>query len=147
MTKNFTKMKQLLTLLISLVISNAYGQQITLTLQPDAVQGKDAELWNLNPNTNYGTWPELKQNAWTWQGVPGLQRSLIDFTDLSQIPDSSAIISAVLSLYGNPDGSPEYDYYDPGKTNTCFIKRIVKPWNENTVTWNNKPKTTDQNKV
>jgi hypothetical protein len=59
-----------------LVITYSGGEQIckTFKLNPE---GKDAEIWNLDPDVNYGTYLELKANAWTWSGTPGIQRALL----------------------------------------------------------------------
>ena len=116
--------------------------QTTLVLQPDAATAKDAEIWSLSGDVNYGNWPEIKANAWTWSGIEGFQRALLDF-DLTSIPADAVIISAKLSLYGVDAASTQYHSGD----NDSWLKRIVEPWDENLVTWNNQPSTTDENQT
>jgi len=63
----------------------------TLTLQPDAAAGEDAQLDSSNPTWNYGTREFLGMR-------PGNRHSLIRF-DLSSIPSGAIPVSSVLSLF------------------------------------------------
>lgn len=117
-----------------------------IVLKPDAIQGKDAVLRSLSPNSNYGTHPEFIAQAWTNSSNPVNLRSIMDF-DLSSINQNSIITSAELSLY---------TYYSPVQngyhskvngSNESVLQRITGDWDENTVTWNTEPATTAQNQV
>jgi len=62
-----------------------------------------------------------------------IRRTLLKF-DTSQIPSGSIINSAVVMLYLNSSscsGSPP--------DNSLYVKKIITPWDEETVTWNKKP--------
>lgn len=125
-----------------------------LTLQPGA-EGKDAMIWHINTTTttfgnvdekNTGMDPEFPMMNWTFEGAPGIYNSLIEF-DLSAVSSTATILSAKLSLYACRDcGNAGHEARD-GKTNPGLIRRIIEPWDENTVTWNTKPAVTSVNEV
>ncbi len=117
--------------------------QTTLTLQPDAVAGKDAEVCYIVPDKNYGDSDKMSPYAWTQNGDLNIVRELIQF-DLSAIPANATITSAKLSLYFNP--------YYTGVTqhngdNAIWIQRVTTPWDEDKVTWNNQPSVTTTNQI
>jgi hypothetical protein len=141
--------------------------QTTVTFKPDSIIGKDAVIWTtgkciLNGNTlpcadiNYGNWPELLQDAWTWGalGCPneGHIRSLIKFEQLSTIPTNAQIVSAELKLFGVPSssstqGNSSYPGAPFGTSNQSLIQKVTSIWNEQTVTWNTQPTTTTANQI
>jgi hypothetical protein len=53
---------------------------------------------------------------------------------------------AELSLYHNPGGN-NIGHSTLSGPNDCYVERIITPWLENTVTWNNQPATTAQNSI
>jgi hypothetical protein len=110
--------------------------QTTLTLQPDAEAGKDAEVFNRSPSDPLST-DLIRGNAWTFAGDLGIQRGLFDF-DFSSIPVGSQVLSAHLSLYS--PGSPNSQ--SQSGENACYISRIIENWSEASVTWNNQPSVT-----
>jgi len=130
----------------------------TEILQPDAVSGKDALIWYIQDQktthgatntSNYGSDIEFPSMEWTFSGSPGHLQSLIQF-DLSNVPASSTIVSAQLTLYNCTDCIDDTLGEIGGTldtTNTALIQRITSAWQENTVTWNTKPSTTAQNQV
>src|SRR5258706_2374907 len=77
-------------------------------------------------------------NAWTWNGVPGVERSLMNFS-WSLIPAGATITSASLALYGNV-GSTE-NHWPLSGSNASYIQRVTSAWIATTVTWNNQPTT------
>ena len=84
---------------------------------------------------------------WTYQGTPMAGRSLMDF-DLGQIPSNATILNASLSLFGT--GDPELDLGEHSTrsgSNASYLERIISPWDESTVTWNNQPTTTTTNRI
>lgn len=122
-----------LLVLINLFFINAQ----TITLQPDATAGKDAQIVGAtgSSTSNFGNNAEFMAFCGTISTVPTTTRGLIQF-DLSGIPANSVINSAVLSLYA---------YNVPGvgghtvANSSCYIRRITSSWAENTVTWSNQP--------
>ena len=80
-------------------------------------------------------------------------RSLIEF-NLDTLPKSAIIKKAILTLSYDLPIPFDSVYYT---TNTgpgtgiiwygAVLQRIVEPWEENTVTWNNQPKTIETNQV
>ena len=127
------------------------NNQLILVLQPDSINGKDAVFCSIVPDNNYGASEDIHLYTWTQGGILNVQRVVIDF-DLASIPSGSVIDYALLSLYfnktskykpalGMPDGSNSYG------ENDFFIQRITSPWNQNTVTWNTQPTTTEQNQI
>ena len=83
---------------------------------------------NHSPDTNWGTAPNLDVEGDT---VGRVEWTLIQF-DLPAFKPGVIINSAKLYAY-------HYSYtYDPG-TVTIVIHRLLGPWDEGTVTWNNKP--------
>ena len=132
----------------ALVITyTAPGGMICFEVQPNAADGKDANITTQVPTANYGTHPDYEGVTWTCQSVLCNGRSLIQF-DLSAIPATAHVDSAFLFLYANNNalngivGQPTY-----GNDNAGILKRITQTWDENTVTWNNQPATTPQDQV
>lgn len=133
-------MKKLFFALCFLHLSCEVVAQRKLTLQPDAAKGKDANIVDYYANDNLGTATYIHIARWTHDSFPSKERALIEF-DLSGLPANSTIVSATLYLYA--------DYLTPGvpahrlvTSNSSSVQRIITPWNEQTVTWNNKPDVT-----
>ena len=147
-------------LMLSAVLS--FGQTTTLVFKPNATVGKDTPIWKFdddcigngstqtNADRNFGTEETLWMKDWTWNAIGcsgGTIRSLLCFTELSNIPSNAVIVSATLRLYGvTSDRNTSYSgapasYYE----NTVVVQQITSPWNENTVTWNTQPSTTTTN--
>lgn len=123
--------------------------QDTLVLQPNAACGKDAILHGLSSqvNNNFGANRQFPAASWTFGGVTGHLRGVIDF-DFSAIPAGATIVSAKLSLYAYPSSSPGFGSHSTlSGSNAAWLQRITSNWNENTVTWNNQPTTTTSNQV
>ena len=126
----------------------------TLTIQPDALTGKDALLWSIMSTTtthgdpsvkNFGSKDDFQAGEWTWEGSPGTQKAVLGF-DLSDLPKDATITSATLSLY-HSSGS----FWDPltfgYEPNEVLIQRTTSSWDEGTVTWVNQPSVTVENQV
>lgn len=147
-------------LMLSSVLS--FGQTTTLVFKPNATMGKDTPIWKFdddcigngstqtNADRNFGTEETLWMKDWTWNAIGcsgGTIRSLLCFTELSNIPSNAVIVSATLRLYGvTSDRNTSYpgapaSYYE----NTVVVQQVTSPWNENTVTWNTQPSTTTAN--
>ncbi len=129
--------KKFLKLLSAFLIgTSVYAQTFNVSLQPDGTSGKDARIQLKDAsdnvgNLNYGSNPAIMPQRWTTGGIWFKERGYIQF-DFSSIPDNAIILSANLTLYGvahNPQNRP----------NTCYLKRSLSNWDENTITWNNQP--------
>jgi hypothetical protein len=96
-------------------------------------------------NKNDGASEDVIGAAWTFSGAESNLRALIEF-DLDTIPANSTILNAKLSLYFNPVSANE-GHSSMSGSNGCVLRRITQPWDENTVTWENQPTTTDTNEV
>jgi len=138
-------MKKFTALLAVLLACLSGLAQTTLTLQPNATAGKDAEIFSYYSSKNFGTIAENCAVAWTKTGADHKIRSLIEF-DLSSIPAGSTIVSATLSLY-LASGSDEGNHFGFFGSNTAWLQRVTSQWQENTVTWNSQPSTTTTNRV
>ncbi len=133
--------KFMLTLLGMLLVKLVYAQA-TVAIQPDAVAGKDALVHENNPSTNFGNSPDIISFDWTFSGIEARGYSLLQF-DLSTLPIGSTIIEATLSLYHNPTSNSA----GQAGNNACYLKKITSNWDENLVTWNTIPNSTDTNQV
>jgi hypothetical protein len=122
-----------------------------LTLQPDSEDGKDAYIsdWPTGnyANLNFGTYPDYDGIAWTEGGVAYAGRGLLQF-DLTGIPSNATIVSAQLSLYNNPASQQSGGQHQSlTGSNDGMLERITSTWDEDSVTWNTQPITTNLNLV
>lgn len=117
---------------------------ISMILQPNSINGKDAVIHSLDLFTS-GISEYFWAASWTWNtGDEGVMRSLIEF-ELSLIPDNLSILDARLSLYGKPEAPDQHSSLSG--SNTSWVQRITSSWEEDEVTWNNQPTTTTNNQV
>lgn len=135
---------------ISLLVScslftTATHAQTTLTVRAT----KDASLYGCAPCgynvQNFGSDVDVSAIAWTNGGIPSNSRGLFAF-DLSAIPENAIITDAKLSLYHNPT-SGNGGHSTMSGSNACIIQRVTQNWNEDSVTWDTQPTTTDTNEV
>ena len=113
-----------------------------ITLKPGAEYGIDAEVWSLDPNTNFGTHDENRANAWTWDGQSGIQRSFIRF-NLDTLPVDAVLEFAGLSLFALDDPDTQLHSGD----NPSYIRRVIEDWDEASITWDNQPAVTATHQV
>jgi uncharacterized repeat protein (TIGR01451 family) len=129
--------------------------QCTITLQPDGIAGKDAEVNSLSCTSSYGlsagwcstvnggaTW-NLRSQVWTWWGTPAAIRSLLEF-DLSSLPAGCTVTNATLILHNGNDNPSAYhcgqnSTIHPCLPNDLYLHRITQSWQEHTVRWLNQP--------
>ena len=114
---------------------NSDGQAVSQTIFT-ASATKDSWVDENNPSTNYGSDLEIwiNRNADNTEG-----HGLIHF-DVSGLPDNINVISATLSVY-SIFNRPQSTAPAAG----LFVvqpEAIISSWNENSVTWNNKPPST-----
>lgn len=130
-----------------LEISYLYDSTDCITLKPNADEGKDAQVWGLYPDGNYGNSHEFTIMAWTHNGIPALRRCYIDF-DFSQIPSDAIIMGAELTLFNDStSGATWGEHSQLSGSNQMYVNRINDPWNEQEITWNNYPGFSTQNQV
>ncbi len=141
--------KQVVILLLFFLAKLPADAQTTIVLQPNANTGKDAMLHGLptEVNTNFGNDTQLPAEAWTFSGVFGVLRGLLEF-DMTVIPQNATIVSAYLSLYANDATSGLGAHSTVGTAlNDAWLERVTAFWYEDSVTWNNQPATTITNRV
>jgi PKD repeat protein len=119
----------------------------TVVLNPGA-EGVDALISNLNVTQNYGDHAEFSAGAWTSNGTPMTNRSLIRF-DLSSV-EAGTVLKATLALYADTSarlyGQGIYNGLEPGHStlsgpNDFNVRLITQDWDEHTVNWANQPTT------
>lgn len=81
--------------------------------------------------------------AWTDGGDAFYRRALFQF-DLDFITDPSQVVSATLSLYGTTDVWND-GHSNISGSNESAIERITSEWDAATVTWANKPTSSEIN--
>ncbi len=113
-----------------------------ITLKPGPADGIDAEVWSLDPNTNFGTHDENRANAWTWDGQSGIQRSFLRFS-LDAMPEGAILEYAGLSLFALDDPDTQLHAGE----NQSYIRRVIEDWDEATITWDNQPAVTATHEV
>lgn len=129
------------------------GQWNRLVLQPGPEDGKDAMVSNLQPDMNFG---EHKYFEATYITEPVLtvmrtNESMISF-DMNSLPKSALIRKVTLTLWYDlplpwdstifyPAGAAEYRWHGG------VLQKITEPWEENKVTWDNRPATTERGQV
>jgi len=106
--------------------SLTYAPEITLTIQPDAADGKDATVNTYNPDQNWGTDIRLAAG----HGTADTCRAYLQFS-LDSLPDDAVIVSAQLALW----------YFQTTGSGAAPIGAylVLGAWNESTITWNNQP--------
>ncbi|MDX5325128.1 MAG: PKD domain-containing protein [Bacteroidota bacterium] len=137
-------MKFYLSFAFSLVFFFGFSQTDSLILRPNSLQGKDAMIWSVNGNSNYGNSPDAVWTAWTYSGSPSIKRFLLEF-DLSSLPMGTIIDSAILFLYNNPTASSHNGQHSG--SNQFNVRRLTSSWSESVVNFNNQPTSTGRNEV
>ena len=99
---------------------------ITETIQPDALESKDALVFEVTPGSNYGAISTLEVG----KVVVGKSRSYIRF-DLPAIPTTAVVTEATLSLW--------YVASTSATETTIDIYPVTSAWAENTITWDDQP--------
>lgn len=113
-------------------------KRYVVLLQPGN-EGKDAVLSNIYSDQNFSASTYLHARAWTVNGELSLEKSIIQF-DYSSIPANANISKAILILYADTTLNTGSLGHSQLGSNDWVLKRVIQPWNEATVTWNNQPK-------
>ena len=103
-----------------------WAPEETITIQPDAVEGKDVYVMDIFPSDNFGDVTFLSLGVYT---VP-FARSYLQF-NLSSVPLEAVILDANLGLhYGSSYGLTSLP---------IGLYEVTESWEEDTITWNNQP--------
>jgi len=140
----------LVSLIFIILIGCKANNYSHIEIRPDSNEGKDAfvEYYPLSDyaNRNFGDLDEFAAVAWTASGIEFIVRSFIEF-DLNNIPSGTIIIKARLLLYAGDSPGHGSGHSTLSGSNMCILNRVITPWEESTITWNNQPATTDQDAV
>ena len=142
---------------------NNFNKTCTIVFRPDENNGKDAYINSFQrysdseygdiytDDTNYGKDTMMRVMALTWGNIMK-SRSLLQF-DLPKTMPVENIHKAYLSIYWNGYDKSGHNrlHGEGGKqqyiNSDVIVKRVLKEWSEKMVTWNNQPKTTEENSV
>jgi hypothetical protein len=121
-----------------------------ITIQPGPEDGKDAFVedypYSNYRNLNWGGSDEFAAISWTAQGVPYVVRSFLEF-NFAAVPEKAIIDSARLSLFAYGNEGHGYGHDTLTGSNESYLLRVLTEWDENSVTWNEQPETTEHNQV
>ena len=81
------------------------------------------------PSYNYHDTPELRTG---YTSSVGITRSYLDFSDNLPSLGGKLLVGASLHIY-------KWDDIYTGTTNKVFLNRLLQPWDDQTITWYNKP--------
>lgn len=127
---------------VGLLFNQVIGQQIVI-LHPGP-EMKDAYVNSVTAGTNYKDYPNYFALTVYYQSGTLITRGLFAF-DLSFIPSSAEVLEARLDLYF------AINEYNPNieqmGENSAWLCRITENWQEDSVTWDNMPMWTDENRV
>jgi len=144
-------MKKILHIAISLIgilFAQTLFAQTTITITPSQDASVGYHQHFNSARNNYGTADFF--GAFTQDGAAGGWnggRGIMAF-DLSGIPVGSTIVSANLAMHGRgPFGGGDAGSVGDIGVNRCNLKRITTAWDQNVVTWNSQPGTTDADEV
>lgn len=113
---------------VSAVTSSATTRE--LIFQPGPEVGKDSFVWWWYGDTNYGGYTFLTVYGSSEHGH--LKRSYVEFVKIKPYVRSGYnCLSATLSLF--------YYSHNPGPSPWLRVYRAAGPWEENKITWNNRP--------
>jgi hypothetical protein len=107
-----------------------YASDQTLTIQPDASDGKDSCVYEYMPDADRSTEVTVYAGGDSW-AQPRYSRIYIQFS-VSSIPSTAVIESAALGLKYSSS-------YSKNVQAPIGVYRVTSAWNESTVTWNNQP--------
>jgi hypothetical protein len=99
----------------------------SVSIQPDATDGKDSYVFEGTPGSNRGTESQIYAGG---NVVGSMCRAYIQF-DLSSIPASAVVIDAKLGL--------RYESTGAASASPVGVYRVIAPWDEGTITWDNQP--------
>ncbi len=99
------------------------------TFQPDSTQGQDTFLYSADSGTSTTRGDAATIDVATDSSGQQSRNTLIQFPEVSKLPQDSGVISSTLQLYA---------YYGNGGM-PVEMHRNTKPWDESTATWDTMP--------
>jgi hypothetical protein len=106
--------------------SLTYAPELTLTIQPNAVIGKDTYVYITAPEDNWADWEWISAGT----GGANIARAYIQF-NLDLLPEDAIITGARLGLV--------YWYSVTSTAAPIGVYNVEEAWGEDTLTWNNQP--------
>ncbi len=137
--KNILKLTLFLYLFV--ISLNNLHSQVVIEIKPGPANNKDTYLNSYNYYAD-GTSHSFISAAWTYNGTFGTGRSFIEFP-LPDLPGNATNIQAHLNLYHNYAAQHAGHYGE----NASKIRRVIEPWDANTMNWSNQPEVTSQSEV
>jgi hypothetical protein len=113
------------------------GDLETFILSPG--NGYDVTTSTQYPDDNWEGDVKLQSWAWTNSGNENICRTFMKF-NMASVSSNTVITKALLYLYHTP-------VIDHQGDNQSYVRRIIQPWNSNTLTHNLQPGTTISNQV
>ena len=128
---------------VQTVCTGVASDTTCITLQQGSTKASGADIGSIVPtsNLNFANGePVLYASDWTYGGTPGETRALLEY-NLSQIPQSTVIVSAALNLFAADSDAAEGYNGEPtyGSANACYLNQVTSAWSPSTVTWNTQP--------
>ncbi|MEO8665134.1 MAG: DNRLRE domain-containing protein [Ignavibacteria bacterium] len=128
-------------LLFFFITCSYLSAQTNLYIRLNTSNGETAYIGDNYLNTHWPNHPDFLAATWT-NGSPASARTLCRF-DLGMIPEGSSITSAKLSLFANPSNN-NANHEGPNET---YLRRVVSPWDKDTVLWEPQPDYTHHHEV
>lgn len=107
---------------VEAVVNEPPGEPVVISVDPSA----DAMVYQVNPNSNYGSNIQLSSRGGSSQIASFLSFNMPD------APTGMLLTEASLQLRTSTDPTA-------GSTDTHTINLVAGTWSENTITWNNRP--------
>ena len=127
-----------------------------LVLQPGPEKGKDAMISNLQPDTNFGDYKYFEATFLSESPLTVMRsnRSLIWF-DMNDLPKSAVLKKVTLRLsFDRPVFWDSTGILTDSTISTSsdlwyggVLQKIIAPWEEDSVTWNNQPTSIIDNQI
>lgn len=134
--------KTLLLIIANFSIFSVIAQTVTIPVSRHAQIRYNADPTRAyEASSNYNSVAELQTWAWTYGGKQYLRKHLFDF-DITVLPANAHVTKAELKLYGTGHANT-----GSSANNAAWIEIIKDSWNASTVTWNNQPSTTSEDRV
>ncbi len=140
MIQKATTGKRIFLFILFTILGAGAQSQSTVSIRLSSATGEGAYVSDFYPVGNFPNFSDLTGVAWTQTSTAYVGRSYFKY-DLSGIPANAVVISAYLSLYANP--TPVQPAHSTlSGANNAWIEKVTDPWDDNTITWTNKPATT-----
>ncbi len=116
--------------------------QTSISIRLGPTTGQDCQLLSYADSLSTPNSTEIVAASWTYSWCFNLWRPLIRF-NLTEIPAGQQVISARLSLYGNPNPSSSQH----SGANESYIRKVTSHWDQYQVFWETQPDYSTENQV